>query len=84
MPAIVIQSPQQTDTAALAEAAFEDAPSLHPETSYVCVGDSIDTDQQEGFLRCPDPEPTMHGHCLPDCWGYLVCSMCSGDMALRL
>ncbi|DBA68417.1 TPA: hypothetical protein ACH3X2_013719 [Trebouxia sp. C0005] len=51
MPGIVIQSPQQTNTAALAEAAFEDAPSLHPETSYVCVGDTIDTDQQEGFLR---------------------------------
>jgi hypothetical protein len=51
MPGIVFQSPQQANTAALAEAAFEDAPSLHPETSYVCVGDTIDTDQQEGFLR---------------------------------
>lgn len=51
MTGITIQSPQQTDTAALAEAAFADVPSLLPESSYVCVGDTIDTDQQEGFLR---------------------------------
>lgn len=51
MPGVVIQSPHQTDIAALAEAAFVNVPSLHPETSYVCVGDTIDTDQQEGFLR---------------------------------
>lgn len=51
MPGITIQSPQQTDTAAIAEAAFVNVPSLLPESSYVCVGDTIDTDQQEGFLR---------------------------------
>ncbi|KAL3146314.1 hypothetical protein ABBQ32_003010 [Trebouxia sp. C0010 RCD-2024] len=51
MPGITIQSPQQTDTAAIAEAAFVNVPSLLPESSYVCVGDTIDTGQQEGFLR---------------------------------
>lgn len=59
MPGVVIQSPHQTDIAALAEAAFVNVPSLHPETSYVCVGDTIDTDQQEGFLRYS----TVHGCC---------------------
>ena len=52
MPAIIIQTNQQTDAAALAEAAFVHVPSFLPESSYVCVGDTIDTDQQEGFLRC--------------------------------
>lgn len=52
MPGITIQTPQQTDTAAIAEAAFVSVPSFLPESSYVCVGDTIDTDQQEGFLRC--------------------------------
>ena len=51
MPGIVIQSPQQSNAAAIAEAAFESVHGLHPETGYVCVGDTIDTDQQEGFLR---------------------------------
>ena len=51
MPGIVIRSPQQADAAAIAEAAFESVPRLHLESSYVCVGDTIDTDQQEGFLR---------------------------------
>ena len=51
MPGVTIHSPQQADTAALAEAAFVNVPSLLPESSYVCVGDTIDTDQQEGFLR---------------------------------
>ena len=23
-----------------------------PETSFVCVGDAVDTEQQEGLLRC--------------------------------
>ena len=54
MPGVTIQTPQQTDAAALAEAAFVNVPSFLPASSYVCVGDTIDTDQQEGFLRCQD------------------------------
>ena len=51
MPGVTIQTPQQTDVAALADAAFVNVPSFLSESSYVCVGDTIDTDQQEGFLR---------------------------------
>lgn len=52
MPGVTVQTPQQADTAAIAEAAFASVSSFLPESSYVCVGDTIDTDQQEGFLRC--------------------------------
>lgn len=51
MPGTSVYSLQQADTAAIAAAAFAESPSSLPETSYVCVGDKIDTDQQEGFLR---------------------------------
>ena len=60
MPGVTIQTPQQTDTAALAEAAFVNVPSFLPESSYVCVGDTIDTDQQEGFLRCQERLGRLH------------------------
>lgn len=67
MPGIEILSPQQADAAAVAGAAFESVPSLHPESSYVCVGDTIDTDQQEGFLR-------GHGTQVVD--GSLIATVC--------
>lgn len=51
MPSVSVYSLQQADAAAVAAAAFAETPSSLPETSYVCVGDTVDTDQQEGFLR---------------------------------
>jgi hypothetical protein len=40
---------EQLDPVVLAEAAFIDVPVALPE--LVCVGDVIDTESQEGFLR---------------------------------
>ena len=51
MPGVTVYNSRQADTAALAAAAFADSPTSLPETSYVCVGDTISTDEQEGFLR---------------------------------
>lgn len=51
MPGVTFYSSQEADAAAIAAGAFANSPSPLPDTSYVCVGDTIDTDQQEGFLR---------------------------------
>lgn len=46
---ISIRDEKQSDFLTVAEAALRDVPSALPD--IVCVGDSIDTDMQEGFLR---------------------------------
>lgn len=46
---IYIQGEAQFDTLTEAEAALRDVPGSLPD--IVCVGDTIDTDMQEGFLR---------------------------------
>ena len=56
-----------------------------PETSFVCVGDVIDVDHQDGFLRCEDASWTVEAYSqLPltkhSCHKYLV----SGVTALKL
>ncbi len=44
-----IRVEKQSDFVTMAEIALRDVPSALPDT--VCVGDTIDTDMQEGFLR---------------------------------
>ncbi len=46
---ISIRSEDEFDILTVAEAALRDVPSALPD--IVCVGDTIDTDMQEGFLR---------------------------------
>ena len=47
---MAIQAWDEPTPIMLAEAALQDMPGAMPD--IVCVGDSIDTDMQEGFLRC--------------------------------
>jgi ribonucleotide monophosphatase NagD (HAD superfamily) len=46
---VTIHSWDEPDPVVLAEAALQNLPGAMPD--IVCVGDTIDTDMQEGFLR---------------------------------
>ena len=47
---VAVQAWDEPSPIMLAEAALRDMPGAMPD--IVCVGDTIDTDMQEGFLRC--------------------------------
>ena len=54
--AVTLLKPADVRCLQNSSAVLANAPGTQPATAFVCVGDTIDTDQQDGYLRC-----------LPDC-----------------